>query len=92
MITSPATKITNLGALKIVLGARLFALYLAYTMAFSLLCGIQVNLLVPPRVMTRDKRQNADLSSYCEEKRTTTPETIRIRLNVKLNATLLRIV
>ena len=48
MITSPATKITNLGALKIVLGARLFALYLAYTMAFSLLCGIQVNLLVPP--------------------------------------------
>lgn len=46
MITGPATKITNLGALKIVLGARRFGLYLAYTMAFSLLCGVLVNLLV----------------------------------------------
>ena len=32
MITEPATKITNLGAVKIVLGMKRFALYLAYVM------------------------------------------------------------
>lgn len=32
MITGPATKITNLGAVKIVLGMKRFALYLAYVM------------------------------------------------------------
>ena len=46
MITGPATKITNLGALKIVLGARRFGLYLAYIMAFSLVSGLTTNLLV----------------------------------------------
>lgn len=45
MITGPATKITNLGAVKIVLGIRRFAFYLAYVMAFSLLAGLMVNLL-----------------------------------------------
>ena len=40
MITGPATKITNLGALKIVLGARNFALYIAYIILFSLLTGL----------------------------------------------------
>lgn len=45
MITGPATKITNLGALKIVLGIRRFILYLAYVMAFALLTGLVVNLL-----------------------------------------------
>lgn len=46
MITGSATKITNLGALKIVLGVRHFLLYLAYVMVFSLLTGVIVNLAV----------------------------------------------
>lgn len=45
MITGPATKITNLGAVKIVLGTRRFLLYLLFVMAFSLLTGLCVNLL-----------------------------------------------
>lgn len=45
MITGPATKITNLGALKIVLGVKHFALYIAFVMAFALLCGFVVNLI-----------------------------------------------
>ncbi len=44
MITGPATKITNLGALKIVLGIRRFLLYIAYVMVFSLVSGLLVNL------------------------------------------------
>lgn len=43
MLTGPSTKITNLGAVKIVLGIRRFLLYLAFVMAFSLLTGIVVN-------------------------------------------------
>lgn len=43
MLTGPATKITNLGALKIVLGAKRFGAYLLFTMAFSLITGILVN-------------------------------------------------
>ena len=46
MITGPATKITNLGALKIVLGVKRFALYIAFVMAFSLLTGLVTNLAV----------------------------------------------
>ena len=46
MITGPATKITNLGALKIVLGARHFFMYVLYVMGFSLFTGWVVNLLV----------------------------------------------
>ena len=46
MVTGPATKITNLGAVKIVLGVRRFVLYLAYVMAFSLIAGLIVNLAV----------------------------------------------
>lgn len=46
MITGPATKITNLGALKIVLGAKRFGLYLVYVMAFSLASGVVANLCV----------------------------------------------
>ena len=45
MITGPATKITNLGALKIVLGVKHFLLYLAYVMIFSLITGLLVNLI-----------------------------------------------
>ena len=46
MLTGPSTKITNLGALKIVLGIRRFALYLIFVMAFSWQTGILVNLIV----------------------------------------------
>ena len=46
MLTGPSTKITNLGALKIVLGVRHFVLYLIYVMAFSLLTGLAVNLII----------------------------------------------
>ena len=46
MLTGPSTKITNLGALKIVLGAKRFLLYLAFVMAFSFVTGLIVNLFV----------------------------------------------
>lgn len=46
MITGPATKITNLGAVKIVLGMRRFILYLTFVMIFSLVTGLMVNLFV----------------------------------------------
>ena len=45
MITGPATKITNLGALKIVLGARKFFAYLAFVILYSLVNGLIVDLL-----------------------------------------------
>ncbi len=45
MITGPATKITNLGALKIVLGLRRFILYIAFVMIFSLLTGLIVDVI-----------------------------------------------
>ena len=44
MITGPATKITNLGALKIVLGPGHFLLYILFVMMFSLLTGWMINL------------------------------------------------
>ena len=46
MITGPATKITNLGALKIVLGAKRFALYLVYVIVISLVIGLAVDRLL----------------------------------------------
>ena len=46
MITGPATKITNLGAVKIVLGTRRFLLYLGFVMVFSYITGLAVNLFV----------------------------------------------
>jgi uncharacterized membrane protein YraQ (UPF0718 family) len=39
MITGPATKITNLGAVKVVLGGRRFALYLAFVIVFACISG-----------------------------------------------------
>ena len=45
MLTGPSTKITNLGALEIVLEFRLFLFYLIFVMAFSFLAGLVVNLL-----------------------------------------------
>ena len=45
-ITGPATKITNLGALKIAMGWKRFLLYILFVMLFSFLSGIAVNLLI----------------------------------------------
>ena len=46
MITGPATKITNLGAVKIVLGMKNFVLYILFIAVFACLTGIVVNMLV----------------------------------------------
>ena len=46
MLTGPSTKITNLGALKIVLGIKRFLVYLAFVMVFSLVTGLIVNLII----------------------------------------------
>lgn len=43
MITGPATKITNLGAMKIVLGVRRFILYIVFAIAFSWVCGMVID-------------------------------------------------
>jgi uncharacterized membrane protein YraQ (UPF0718 family) len=45
MITGPSTKITNLGALKIVLGFKNFVMYIAYVIIFSLAAGFIINLI-----------------------------------------------
>ncbi|AVB75619.1 putative permease [Methanococcus maripaludis] len=46
MITGPATKITNLGAVKIVLGAKHFTSYVAFTIISAIIAGVVVNLFV----------------------------------------------
>jgi hypothetical protein len=46
MITGPATKITNLGALKIVLGIRHFVIYLLFTILFAVISGLVVDMFV----------------------------------------------
>lgn len=46
MITGPSTKITNLGALKIVLGGKRFALYILFVMLFSMLTGLLINIFL----------------------------------------------
>lgn len=46
MITGPATKITNLGAVKIVLGIKRFLLYIAFMALFACLTGLAVNLII----------------------------------------------
>ena len=45
MLTGPSTKITNLGALKTVLGFRRFLLYLLFVMVFSLITGLLVDFI-----------------------------------------------
>ena len=45
MITGPATKITNLGALKVVLGAKHFAMYWGFVIVFSCVTGIIINMI-----------------------------------------------
>ncbi|MDR1376627.1 MAG: permease [Synergistaceae bacterium] len=46
MITGPATKITNLGAAKIVLGARHFAYYMIFSLLFAFVTGIAIDLFI----------------------------------------------
>ena len=46
MLTGPAAKITNLGAVKIVLGMKHFVLYLAFVMVFALFSGIVIDWIV----------------------------------------------
>ena len=46
MLTGPATKITNLGAVKIVLGVKHFLLYLGFIMAYAYISGFITNLLI----------------------------------------------
>ena len=45
MITGPATKITNLGALKIVLGMKRFLMYFIFVMLFAFTVGIFINII-----------------------------------------------
>ncbi|MDR2924099.1 MAG: permease [Treponema sp.] len=47
MISGPAMKITNLGALKIVLGIKHFVFYLLFAVLFALLSGLAINCLLP---------------------------------------------
>jgi uncharacterized membrane protein YraQ (UPF0718 family) len=46
MITGPAAKITNLGALKIVLGIKHFILYIAFAAVFALFTGFLVDYVL----------------------------------------------
>ena len=46
MITGPATKITNLGALKVVLGIRHFLFYWAFIIVYACVTGILINILL----------------------------------------------
>jgi uncharacterized membrane protein YraQ (UPF0718 family) len=46
MITGPATKITNLGALKIVLDIKHFVLYWLFVIVFALLSGLAVDYVI----------------------------------------------
>ena len=45
MITGQAMKITNLGAMKIVLGIKHFLFYVVFTVLFALLCGFAVDFI-----------------------------------------------
>jgi len=46
MITGPAMKITNLGALKIVLGIKHFVFYLLFSVFFALLSGLAIDVFL----------------------------------------------
>ena len=46
MITGPAMKITNLGAVKIILGIKEFALYIAFSILFALFIGFLIDFVV----------------------------------------------
>jgi len=46
MIAGPATKITNLAAVKMILGGKNFAIYLAYIILFAMIIGIIIETAV----------------------------------------------
>ena len=46
MITGPAMKITNLGAVKIILGIKDFALYIGFSILFALLTGFLIDWVI----------------------------------------------
>jgi uncharacterized membrane protein YraQ (UPF0718 family) len=46
MLTGAATKFTNLGAVKIVLGMRNFVLYIIYNLLFGICMGILINAII----------------------------------------------
>ena len=46
MITGPATKITNLSAVKIVLGLKHFIYYLLFSVLFAVVTGFVVDLFL----------------------------------------------
>lgn len=46
MISGPATKITNLGAVKIILGSGRFILYLLFVMFFAVITGIIIDCFI----------------------------------------------
>lgn len=46
MIAGPATKLTNLGAVKIVLGVRNFVLYIAFSIFMSTVFGLVIDLIL----------------------------------------------
>ena len=46
MISGPATKITNLGAMKIVLGFKRFVLYILFSIAIAFLFGTIIDLII----------------------------------------------
>ena len=48
MITGPAMKITNLGAVKVILRAKNFALYIAFAIVFALFVGFLVDFSIFP--------------------------------------------
>lgn len=45
MITGPATKITNLGAVKIILGLRNFILYIVFNIVFAVMAGLLTDII-----------------------------------------------
>lgn len=47
MVAGPATKLTNLGAVKIVLGFKHFMLYIAYSVLLSTVMGLLVDVIIP---------------------------------------------
>lgn len=46
MVAGPAMKITNIGALKIVLGVKHFIFYLLFAVLFSLFCGLLIDAVI----------------------------------------------
>ena len=46
MIAGPAMKITNLGALKIVLGIKHFLFYILFSVIFALTCGLLIDFVI----------------------------------------------